>query len=119
MFVLKCLKFNITGIRYMANTALVLSAKIMDVQAMGLNMRAYVDISKYWKEGLSVNAAYEDLLIKGMKIDRRTLSSAKDGTLARSEYSTLIRLRNWARELSGNKKLCIDDLLVIKEDEEN
>ena len=56
--------------------------------------------------------------MKGRKIDRRTLSSAKDGTLARSEYSTLIRLRDWIRELSGNDKLCIDDLLVIKEDED-
>jgi hypothetical protein len=81
-------------------------------------MRAYVDIGKYWKKGLSVNAAYEDLIVKGMKIDRRTLSSAKNGTLARSEYSTLIRIRDWVRELSGNEALCIDDILVIKEDED-
>ena len=81
-------------------------------------MRAYVDISKYWKDDLSVNAAYEELIVKGMKIDRRTLSSAKNGTLARSEYSTLIRLRDWVRELSGNKNLSIDDILVIKEDDD-
>ena len=81
-------------------------------------MRAYVDISKYWKDDLSVNAAYEELIMKGMKIDRRTLSSAKNGTLARSEYSTLVRLRNWVRELSGNKNLSIDDILVIKEDDD-
>lgn len=81
-------------------------------------MRAYVDISKYWKDDLSVNAAYEELIMKGMKIDRRTLSSAKNGTLARSEYSTLIRLRDWVRELSGNKNLSIDDILVIKEDDD-
>ena len=82
-------------------------------------MRVYVDISKYWKENLSVNAAYEELIMKGMKIDRRTLSSAKNGTLARSEYSTLIRLRDWVRELSGNKNLPIDDILVIKQDGED
>ncbi len=102
----------------MTNALLALSANIMDVQVNSSDMRAYVDIGKYWSEGLSVNAAYEDLIMKGMKIDRRTLSSAKDGTLARSEYSTLIRLRDWIRELSGNDKLCIDDLLVIKEDED-
>lgn len=102
----------------MTNAVLALSANIMDVQVTGSDMRAYVDIGKYWKDGLSVNAAYEDLLIKGLKVDRRTLSSAKEGTLARSEYSTLIRLRDWVRELSGNKKLCIDDLLVIRDDED-
>jgi hypothetical protein len=80
-------------------------------------MRVYVDLSKYWKSGLSVNAAYEELLMKGMKIDRRTLAAAKDGTLARSEYLTLIRLRDWAREISNNPTLSIDDLLVLKSDE--
>ena len=103
----------------MTNAVLSLSANIMDVQVNGSDMRAYVDIGKYWEDGLSVNAAYEDLIMKGMKIDRRTLSSAKEGTLARSEYSTLIRLRDWVRELSGNKELCIDDLLIVKDDEED
>ncbi len=60
-----------------------------------------------------------NLILKGMKIDRRTLSSAKDGTLSRSEYSTLIRLRDWVRESSGNKNLCIDDILVIKEEKDD
>ncbi|BAZ47307.1 hypothetical protein NIES4102_43530 (plasmid) [Chondrocystis sp. NIES-4102] len=101
----------------MTNAALAINANIIDVQLARSNMRAYVDIGKYWQEGLSVNAVYEDLIMKGMKIDRRTLSSAKDGTLARSEYSTLIRLRDWVREISGNTKLCIDDILVIKHDE--
>jgi hypothetical protein len=82
-------------------------------------MRAYVSIGRFWKEGLSVNAAYEQLIVLGMKIDRRTLSSAKDGTLARSEYSTLIRLRDWVRELSGNANISIEDILIIKEDEED
>ena len=101
----------------MTNALIAFSANIMDVKVNSSDMRAYVDIGKYWAEGLSVNAAYEDLIMKGMKIDRRTLSSAKDGTLARSEYSTLIRLRDWIREISGNDQLCIDDLLVIKEEE--
>ncbi len=54
-----------------------------------------------------------------MKIDSRALSSAKNGTLARSEYSTLIRLRDWVRELSGNENLSIDDILVIRKDDED
>ena len=81
------------------------------------DMRAYVDLSKFWRKGLSINAAYEELLMRGMKIDRRTLSSAKEGTLARSEYLTLVRLRDWARELSGNRQLTIDDILVVKDDD--
>jgi hypothetical protein len=103
----------------MINAVLAISANIIDVQLISSDMRAYVDIGKYWQEGLSVNAAYEDLIMKGMKIDRRTLSNAKDGTLSRSEYSTLIRLRDLVRELSGNKKLCIDDILIVKEDEDD
>lgn len=103
----------------MTNAALVINANIIDVQLTSSDMRAYVDIGKYWQEGLSVNAAYEDLIMKGLKVDRRTLSNAKDGTLSRSEYSTLIRLRDWVREISGNKNLCIDDLLVIEEDEDD
>ena len=91
--------------------------EIIDVGVFCGDMRAYVDLSKFWRKGLSINAAYEELLMKGMKIDRRTLASAKDGTLARSEYLTLVRLRDWARELSGNKQLTIDDILVIKNDD--
>lgn len=78
-------------------------------------MRVYVNIAKYWPHDLSVNAAYEQLLIKGMKIDRRTLTAAKAGTLSRSEYLTLLRLRNWLREITGNKKLTIDDLLKVED----
>jgi hypothetical protein len=103
----------------MTNAVLAINANIIDVQLISSDMRAYVDIGKYWQKGLSVNAAYEDLIMKGMKIDRRTLSNAKDGTLSRSEYSTLIRLRDLVRELSGNKKLCIDDILIVKEDEDD
>ncbi|NJP22367.1 MAG: hypothetical protein HC763_28895 [Hydrococcus sp. CRU_1_1] len=89
----------------------------IDVRTVGIDMRAYVDLSKYWRKGLSLNAAYEELLMKGMKIDRRTLAAAKEGTLARSEYLTLVRLRDWARELSGNELLTIEDILVMKEDD--
>lgn len=95
----------------------LLTHEKMDVNLCFTPMRVYVDLSKYWKSGLSVNAAYEELLMKGMKIDRRTLAAAKDGTLARSEYLTLIRLRDWAREISNNPTLSIDDLLVLKSDE--
>lgn len=100
----------------MVNATLSRNANI-DLPINCLDMRVYVDIGKYWRDGLSVNAAYEDLIIRGMKIDRRTLASARDGTLARSEYSTLIRLRDWVRELSGNKNISIDEILVIKNDE--
>lgn len=104
----------------MINAQLVINANIIDVQQISdVDMRAYVDIGRFWDEKLSVNAAYEELIVQGMKIDRRTLSSAKNGTLARSEYSTLIRLRNWARQLSGNNELSIDDILVIREDAED
>lgn len=102
----------------MINVPLTINANIIDVKVSDFDMRAYVDISKYWTENLSVNAAYEELIMKGMKIDRRTLSSAKNGTLARSEYSTLIRLRDWVRELSGNENLSIDDILVIRKDDD-
>lgn len=94
------------------------TGEMIGVSVLDQNMRAYVDLSQFWREGLSINAAYEELLMKGMKVDRRTLAAAKDGTLARSEYLTLVRLRDWARELSGNKKLTIDDILVIKDDED-
>lgn len=101
----------------MVNVLMATNANI-GLSVLGTDMRAYVDLSQYWRNGLSINAAYEELLMKGMKIDRRTLAAAKDGSLARSEYLTLIRLRDWARELSGNKKLTIDDILVMKKDEE-
>ena len=77
----------------------------------------YVDISKYWPEGESVNAVYEDQLMRGRKIDRRTLASAKKGKLFKSDYITQVYLRDFAREQSGDEKLTIDDLLVIKDDE--
>jgi hypothetical protein len=102
--------------RYMTNVYQATNA-IIDVSVFSGDMRAYVDLSKFWRKGLSINAAYEELLMKGMKIDRRTLASAKEGNLARSEYLTLVRLRDWARDLSGNNQLTIDDLLVFKNDD--
>ena len=103
----------------MVNSTLAVSANMADVQQSAIDMRAYVDIGKYWKEGMSVNAAYDDLITRGLRVDRRTLSSAKEGTLSRAEFSTLISLRDWVRELSGNKKISIEDILVIKEDQSN
>ncbi|MEG3437745.1 hypothetical protein V0288_11500 [Pannus brasiliensis CCIBt3594] len=79
-------------------------------------VRVYVDIGKFWPVELSVNAAYEQLLIRGAKVDRRTLSAARSGTLARSEYLTLLRLRDWVRDLTGNSELTIDDLLRVEDD---
>jgi hypothetical protein len=74
----------------------------------------YVDIGSYWPKNLSVNAAYEELLMQGRKVDRRTLVAAKTGILTKSEYLTLIRLRDWVREISGNPSLTVDDLLKIE-----
>ena len=102
----------------MTNALLETNERI-DVEEIILSqMRAYVDIGKYWPEGLSVNAAYEQLLIKGLKVDQRTLNAARKGILSRSEYITLIRLRDWIRDISDDRELKIDDLLVLKEDEE-
>lgn len=81
-----------------------------------LTMPTYVDLSSYWKDDLSINEIYEKLLIEGKKIDRRTLTAAKKGTLTRSEFSTLENLKELAKILSGKKDLSIEDILVRKED---
>ena len=99
----------------MTNVKLTTCA-IIDLNVLDFEMRAYVDLSKYWRKNQSINAAYEELLMSGIKIDRRTLAAAKEGNLARSEYVTLIRLRDWARKLSGNEGLTIDNILVIKDE---
>lgn len=78
-------------------------------------MTVYVDLSKYWPKDLSLNAAYEELLIQGRKVDRRTLSAAKAGNLTKSEFTTLVKLRDWIRELTMNPDLKIDDLLMSKD----
>lgn len=78
-------------------------------------MRCYVNFGDYWPENLSVNAAYERLLVKGWKVDRRTLSAAKKGELIKSDFSTLVHLRNWARELTKNPNLTIDEMLTIED----
>lgn len=79
-------------------------------------MKVYVDISQYWPEGKSVNAVYEELIMQNRKVDRRTLSAAKEGTLSRTEYVTLVRLRDWVRDLTNNENLSVDDLFIIEED---
>jgi len=83
----------------------------IDVNILETTMRVCVDVSEYWPNGLSLNAAYEDLLMQGRKVDRRTLSNAKAGTLTKSEFTTLIKLRDWLREITKNPELKIDDLL--------
>jgi hypothetical protein len=98
----------------MSNNVLALARESIDVNALELNMRVYVDIGSYWPKNLSVNAAYEELLMQGRKVDRRTLVAAKTGILTKSEYLTLIRLRDWVREISGNPSLTVDDLLKIE-----
>ncbi|NJL11241.1 MAG: hypothetical protein HC908_16735 [Calothrix sp. SM1_7_51] len=80
-----------------------------------LNVKVYVDIGSYWPDGVSVNAAYEELLMQGVKIDRRTIAAAKAGKLTKSDFATLIKLRNWVRQLTGNKELTVDNLLKQEE----
>lgn len=96
----------------------VLSCKhgSINVEALESKMKIYVDISQYWPQNLSLNAVYEELLLQGRKIDRRTLSGAKAGTLTKSEFVTLVKLRDWLRERTNNPDLKIDDLLMQKPD---
>lgn len=77
----------------------------------------FVDISPYWPKNLSINAVYEDLLRQNQKIDRRTLAAAKEGRLTKCDFSTLMKLRDFAAQRAG-RQLSIDDLFQIVEDEE-
>ncbi len=81
--------------------------------------KAYVNLGPHWPKDLSVNKAYETLLMNGIKIDKRTLSSARDGTLYKSDYVTLLRLRDWARKLTGNAKMTCDDLLTVVDEDDD
>jgi hypothetical protein len=74
-----------------------------------------IDISDYWPTGLSVNKAYEDSIRKNCRIDRRTLTAAREGKLAKCEVGTLIRLRDFAAQMSG-KKLALEDVMRFEEE---
>lgn len=76
----------------------------------------FVDISPYWPKELSVNAAYEDLLRQDKKIDRRTLIAAKEGRLTKCEFSTLLKLRDFASQ-RAERQLSIDDLFQTVEED--
>ncbi|MEB3828396.1 hypothetical protein [Phormidium sp. CCY1219] len=80
--------------------------------------KVYVDLSPYWPEGKSISSVYEELLVEGNKVDRRTLSSAKSGLLAKAEFATLVKLRDWVRKETGRSNLAIDDLLRFKAQED-
>lgn len=102
----------------MTNVLAEANAKIgLTNPAHALAMRIFVDLSHYWPDELSVNKAYEQLIIRGTKIDRRSLYQARKGQLARCELLTLVRLRDWAREMSGQKNLSLEDILVERPDE--
>jgi len=78
-------------------------------------MRAYLNISKYWPEGYTVNRAYKEIYEQqGFKVNQITLTAAKKGRLVRCELITLIKIRDWLREKTGNENLSIEDLIVIK-----
>lgn len=108
------LNFNVKVIRLVINVILYKHENI-NVNTLELNVKVYVDIGSYWPEDLSINAAYEELLMQGVKVDRRTLAAAKAGKLTKSDFATLIKLRDWVRQLTSNKELKIDDLMRQEE----
>ncbi len=90
---------------------------MIDLKLSGGDVKVVVDISPYWPKNLSINAVYEDLLRQDKKIDRRTLVAAKEGRLTKCDFSTLIRLREFASQQAG-RELLIDDLFqIIQEDD--
>lgn len=108
------LSFNVKVVRLVINVILYKHENI-NVNTLELNVKVYVDIGSYWPEDLSINAAYEELLMQGVKVDRRTLAAAKAGKLTKSDFATLIKLRDWVRQLTSNKELKIDDLMKQEE----
>lgn len=78
-------------------------------------MKVFVDISPYWPQELSINAVYEDLLRQDKKIDRRTLAAAKEGRLTKCDFSTLLKLRDFASQ-RAERRLSLDDLFQIVEE---
>jgi hypothetical protein len=87
-------------------------------QSNAVKEKVYVDLSPYWPSGKSIASVYEQLLLEGNKIDRRTLSSAKSGLLTKSEFATLVKLRDWVRKETGRSDLAIDDLLRFEPEED-
>jgi hypothetical protein len=86
-------------------------------------VKVFVDISPYWPKDsatkdLSVNAVYEDLLRQDRKVDRRTLSAAKEGRLAKCDFTTLVKLRDFASHVVG-RQLSIDDIFRVEEDKDD
>ncbi len=77
----------------------------------------FVDISPYWPQDLSINAVYEDLVRQDKKIDRRTLVAAKEGRLTKCDFSTLLKLRDFASQ-RAERRLSIDDLFQIVEEDD-
>lgn len=108
------MNFNVKVVRLVINVILYKHENI-NVNTLELNVKVYVDIGSYWPEDLSINAAYEELLMQGVKVDRRTLAAAKAGKLTKSDFATLIKLRDWVRQLTSNKELKIDDLMKQEE----
>jgi len=91
---------------------------MIGLKLSGGDVKVVVDISPYWPKNLSVNAVYEDLLRQDRKIDRRTLVAAKEGRLTKCDFSTLVRLREFASQQAG-RKLSTDDLFHVIDIEED
>jgi len=93
----------------------VVERESINANVLGFSVKVCVNLSRYWPGDLSVNAAYEELLMQGLKVDRRTLAAAKTGSLTKSEFVTLVRLRDWVRRLTGNQKITVEDLFVVED----
>lgn len=77
----------------------------------------FVDIGRFLPSEMSDNGAFEESIRQGRRIDRRTLSVARKGTLTRCDVKTLIYLRDFAATVSG-QTLTLEDILRIELEEE-
>ncbi len=95
----------------MTHQKCTLARKLSSEQKLcGSEMPKYVDLSRYWTEdkNLSIQKAKE---MTGL--DKRTLSSAKQGRFERGQFETLFKLRDLASQLAG-KPLTLEE--IFKDD---
>ena len=82
--------------------------KLVSEQVLqGSEMAVYVDLSRYWTD--PKNPTIEEAHRK-TGLDKRTLSAARKGQLERSQFETLLALRDFASELAG-KRLSLEEIL--------
>lgn len=91
---------------------------MIDLKLSGGDVKVFVDIGAYWpkdSEGKeqSVNSVYKDLLRQNKEVDRRSLTAAKEGRLAKSDYTTLLNLRDFVAQQLG-RPISVDEILRIE-----